>query len=339
MEVKIGKRERGRREHIFTGDEAVVSRIWMPGSKYDGMVERIQPLKNTETSGTITIIRGERSTKAVQMKSLVSDNPLYHLIKFYAARLARGRFPENFIDIEELRYIKRGKEVASAMYSQFIEDSTNEREARKRAMEKYYNFRKRGNDDEAEEFKITDENEHREKRPQLRILIERFEEEGFVIVHPCANYQVDKSGNVVFFELEAINIKKMGIRNATELLLTSLIESAETIQTVRGEIKVNKAKERKINGSIERKMRSREFFRGLVSWIGIKSILTETNPRAIKIGEFELEEIENPVRNWVERIGNKEKIRRIDEFSQEVDKMIRKIVHPNEVFDFSIGPV
>ncbi|MBI5222913.1 hypothetical protein HY990_00670 [Candidatus Micrarchaeota archaeon] len=206
----------GKREHVFIGDEARVSRIWRPGSRFDGMVERIQEISEIKTKSRFRIGRNQ----------VIGTNDInYHLLKYLCSRLARTRFPGNFVDQSELRFFRRGKGPEySATYSKFIEDTNNAKERRKKSMDNYYKTFDL-DEERAKTLRDNGDQEERNKVPQMVQLIRKFEDAGFVLAHPEANYQIDAMGNVVFFEIAQIEPEKIipGNDNLDELLQMALI--------------------------------------------------------------------------------------------------------------------
>jgi len=206
-------------------DEARVSRIWAPGTKYDGMVERVQKITRIvpvqKQQYFELIYRDERLQEDPVPITWCQSELLYHLIKFLAMRAAKSLFPENFANLQSMFiFLKRGC-LHTATYSDFVSDDTGVIERRMKTMRDYYGFfrkmsKRMDHDDEfynaIEKYREAADQSERELNPALENLVAKISSVGITIAHPEMNYHISKN-STIFFELAGLDIQK-GIESA-----------------------------------------------------------------------------------------------------------------------------
>lgn len=194
MAILFKEAVKGKREPIFTGDQARVSRVWT-GKKYDGLVERRS--KGEDFLFTYNSIKDDDCYKRGNIIAI--DGGSSSVLKYISTKVAGAFFPGKFVNYREIRIGTNHTNI----YSDFVEDTTGTAKRKREAMERYYKekdceIRDKIRDD-------ADEKEH-ELAPRLKTQIQKAESAGIRMKHPEANYQIDSSGNIVFFEVDGIEI-------------------------------------------------------------------------------------------------------------------------------------
>ncbi len=187
MRILFAQPPPGERVPICTTDEARIRRIQCP-SGCPEMVERIQPIER-RTSHNFKLGKSR----------FFQDRTTYHILKFLAVALARTKYPNNFVDMNELRIFRQGQLVA-ASYSKPVSDETGVAQRRSDAMRSFYEETDPSKKEEIRERANALENEI---TPGLQSMPVMLYWEGIGIPHPEANYQVS-NGEIVFFEVDQI---------------------------------------------------------------------------------------------------------------------------------------
>jgi hypothetical protein len=191
---------RGRRESICKSDEARVGRMIRP-EKYAGMVERLQVGDNNPFS---------KSMKFVIFPSPDGDNrypvnpadPSNPLLRFLSLRFARSLFPDNFVDMRELRISKKtGGKLVSAMYSDYVPDATGVIPRRDEYFRKFYGTTDGGRQKNIQQEAMRIEHE---SCATLSNVSRMMDLAGIIVPYPEFNYHVS-NGKVVFFEVLGID--------------------------------------------------------------------------------------------------------------------------------------
>lgn len=197
MLIKWAKPLEGAKQHLCEGDEATVSRILTEG-KYPGLVERIQPIRYGSSFG---LIDSERNGHEVRSSALP-----YHLLRFLAGRLAKLLWPENFINLRELRVYHEPLAFGeSAIYSDFVPDENG-------VSERIKSDRSRTKSGVSSDvvWYIRQQRRMAEARinPKLFPTYDLVCGSGLYIAVPAANYHL-ADGKTVFMEVEGINLHNM----------------------------------------------------------------------------------------------------------------------------------
>jgi hypothetical protein len=196
MAILFKEPVKGKREQIFTGDQAQVSRIWTKG-KHNGLVERRSV--GEDFLFTYNSIKGEDDHK--RGNTIIIEGGSSSVLKYISTKVAGAFFPGNFVNYREIRIGKKRTNV----YSDFVDDTTGASQRKREAMERYYrenNWRIR------DRIRDTADKKEHELAPQLKTKIEEVETAGICMKHPEANYQIDSQGRIVFFEVDGIKIVK-----------------------------------------------------------------------------------------------------------------------------------
>ena len=194
----------GERKLICKTDEARVSRIH-GRPPYGGMVERLQRVerKHGKVQNFMILMKNEQYASS----GLIGQHePLYHVIKFLALGMARAIFPDNIVNVHELRFFTRRGKLYAATYSDFVPDESGVVE-RLRAVRVRYNRAKTREAD----LRIIGEADEEERRlnPNLGELVEKIEKGcGILLAHPEANYHMS-DGKIVFFEANGLDFGEM----------------------------------------------------------------------------------------------------------------------------------
>lgn len=203
MPIVFKEPVKGRREHIFKGDQAEVNRIWTKG-KYNGLVERRCQredfrFKYLEMNPDE---RGDFKKRQPHIsKIFLVDGKGASVMKYIATKFANIVFPENFVNYRELRI---GRECTN-IYSDFVEDTNDAVKRKKEAMQKFYI-----EEDHQARTLIREDADRKENElsPSLKAKIDEVHEGGIYLKHPEANYQIDSEGKGVFFEVDGIELHK-----------------------------------------------------------------------------------------------------------------------------------
>jgi len=203
--IKYAPPVKGKRKLLCRTDEATVSRIRAPFSSYDGMVERIQPVSTPEKDKVKGIMFNLRFGSGDLGVNYGPVDIMYHLMKFLSLRAAKSTFPENIVNVVELRIFRRHGAVQTAMYSDFVSDDNGVIARRKEAMRRFY-----VNTSPKEKLQIITSADRCERKmnPSLGPLALKIQRTGYSLSHPEANYHVS-DGATVFFEIDGVGIHKV----------------------------------------------------------------------------------------------------------------------------------
>jgi len=193
---------RGRREPLCKSDEARASRMTGP-EKYAGMVERLQVAGSSPFSNSMRFVI-HPTPDGTNVYPFYPENPRNPMLRFLSLRLAKSLFPDNFVDMRELRISERRGKIVSAMYSVYVPDQTGVIPRRDEFSRNYYGSR--GNERREQIRNDAARTEH-ESCPSLSSAIRTADLAGIIVPHPEANYHFS-DGNVVFFEVLGIDFPK-----------------------------------------------------------------------------------------------------------------------------------
>lgn len=198
MLISLQNPPKGRRIQICRADEAVVRRI-ISLDKYNGMCERIQKVSALPFHFLIVRTDDFEGTASIRISPMEA---VYHLLKFLSARFARAMFPDNFVNMHELRFFRKRDGLYAATYSDFVPDETGVIKRRHAAMQRFYQAKTKNESDEV--IRKTDSQE-RISNPAIVELAECIGRVGIGIPHPEANYHVS-DGKTVFFEVCSLHM-------------------------------------------------------------------------------------------------------------------------------------
>ncbi len=193
-----------RKEHIFTGEEAVVSRVWSKKLPWlDGLVERKQEMRNPVQRGV-----GPGHDRALVgfcgngnwVHTLEDKQEEYSYFVFASINFANSLFPENIINPRHFRVIAEGELKKFAIYSGYVRDETDVLERKRKAMELYYTS---GMD--CNTIRNTADRIENKLNQECERLGGEISNAGPGILHPELNYQV-QDGKTIFFEVEGIRM-------------------------------------------------------------------------------------------------------------------------------------
>ncbi|MDO8554898.1 MAG: hypothetical protein Q7S22_08870 [Candidatus Micrarchaeota archaeon] len=194
MLVTLKPPVRAKKELICRGDEAVVRRI--KDGEYAGMVERLQRVGKETGLQLFWINRNIESNSQI---------PSYSLLKFLAGSLVHTLFPENFVNLQELRFFTyHGGKRRSYIYSEFVPDEDRVVVRRQANMEMFYTLSLRDG------IIFRDETDERERKlnPSLGELSDQMLQSGIIVSHPEANYHF-ANNQIVFFEVSGLDLQKI----------------------------------------------------------------------------------------------------------------------------------
>jgi hypothetical protein len=199
---------KGKRELMCKTDEARVSRIRVPFSKYDGMVERLQAVAPFTPDKDQRFGIFHRRTPVVGFDEPVleigSHMLAYHVLKFLALSVGKALNSRNFVNARELRVFRGNEGLYTAMYSDFVSDDNGVIGRRAKAMREYYGSEPKKS---AKILKEADRLEH-ELNPRLSKCAKDVQVfAGVRIPHPESNYHLS-GGETVFFEVCGIDIHR-----------------------------------------------------------------------------------------------------------------------------------
>jgi hypothetical protein len=205
MRVLSKKPVRGRKTLICNGDEALVRRI-SSKSRYDGMVERIQPIGKNHFFFDFDLLTSRNPTHPLKCVydgfSFHPSGLAYHLVKFFSLAYAHCMLPRNFPTPLEMRVYMDSKGMHAATYTEHVPDEDGAIERRRAASERYYSII---DGDKKESIKRKADEEEIRRNPAILDIQRRALEYGITISHPEANYHM-RRGEPVFFEVSALDI-------------------------------------------------------------------------------------------------------------------------------------
>jgi len=203
--IKFAPPVKGKRELLCRTDEATVSRIRAPFLKYDGMVERMQPVSIPQKDKVKGIMFNLRFGSGDLGVNYGPVDIMYHLMKFLSLRAAKSKFPENIVNAVELRVFRCHGAAHTAMYSDFVSDDNGVIARRKKAMRRFY-----GKTSTKEKIQIITAADRCETKmnPKLGPLASKIRKAGYSLCHPEANYHVS-DGATIFFEIDRVEIHKV----------------------------------------------------------------------------------------------------------------------------------
>lgn len=194
---------RGRREPICKSDEARVSRLNKP-EKYAGMVERLQVGDDSPFSKSMRFVI-HPTPDGTNLFPVFPENPANPMLRFLSLRFARSLFPDNFVNMHELRISARaGGKLASAMYSDYVADETGVIPRRAEFFRKFYETKDIGRQEQIQQDAMRSEHESCASLSEVSRIMEL---SGIIVPHPEANYHVS-GGKVVFFEVLGLDLPK-----------------------------------------------------------------------------------------------------------------------------------
>ncbi len=194
---------RGRRESICKSDEAKVSRMIRP-EKYAGMVERLQVGDDSPFSKSMRFVI-HPTPDGTNLYPVYPENPANPILRFLSLRFARSLFPDNFVDMHELRIsTKAGGKLASAMYSDYVPDETGVIPRRAEFFRLFYGTKDSWRQEQIRQDATRTEHESCATLTEVSRMMGL---SGIIVPHPEANYHVS-DGKVVFFEVLGIDLPK-----------------------------------------------------------------------------------------------------------------------------------
>ncbi len=210
MIIKYAGPVRGGRELMCKTDEAQVSRIRGSSARYEGMVERLQTNATVGRDHSFAIkgTNGDYHGNPRSYEYRVSaESCIYHFGRFLALRAARALFPDNIVDVRELRMRRENGVLYSATYSDFVSDDNGVIKRRADTMREFY-ARTFASEDARRRFVAAADRAERRLNPDLEPLSSRIKEAGIGLSHPEQNYHLS-DGTTVFFEIDDIDPKKV----------------------------------------------------------------------------------------------------------------------------------
>jgi len=228
LNIRLEGPPNARRRIIFKGDEATISLLGskrplreadgsgdtLPSfaragfSRFDGLVERLQrirPISREKTISELPVAFRQEFGFCISSWSLrkyTPDDPMYHILKYAALRLAGRMFPGNFLPAHELHIFHAGRSTYSAMYSDHVPGSEGALERRKDQYRRYYEA---SSDDERGRVQKMNDDTERRMCPGLIPKAMEVRSAGLLVRHPEANYAMHE-GKVLFFEIAGLDI-------------------------------------------------------------------------------------------------------------------------------------
>lgn len=238
--VSYTKRPAGRRELIARGDEATVTRL--VGGGYDGMVERLQHSNQGHSKDPFYPFY-ERANDG--QLPIPGHRPETFVIRFFHLAFSKLIFPDNFINVTEMKLQKTTSGLLAAAYSDYVQTSEDAIQRRRQHYHQYYapagkefhdnlppvqteiaiqklrrDSRKISNDEKSAKMQLRYSIDHQEfvKEPGLLLKTEETLKAGILISHPSMNYGLDHNGNIVFFEVDSISLNQavVAANNSTQ---------------------------------------------------------------------------------------------------------------------------
>ncbi|MBI5159738.1 hypothetical protein HY992_06485 [Candidatus Micrarchaeota archaeon] len=195
-----------RREFLARGEEATVSRVWLPGRR-EPLVERRQRLASHPSTYKELLVFEDR------MGILVSPlQDRYYWFSFYALQIALLLAPDSFMRVRSLHFSDEPEGRFALMYSDLVEDSNGAIERKAKSIEE---FRKLFASTFGAEFdkaydalRARGDALERDTTCSLGAAISNIPR-CIAVPHPEANYHLAPDGRIVFFEVAKIDINEL----------------------------------------------------------------------------------------------------------------------------------
>ncbi len=200
MLVTFSPPVKGTRKPIGKSNEASVWTISGTSTRYDGMVERLQPVVSRPIDQDFGIIIPP------YCHLLRPSSSFYHVSRFLALKAAKALFPDNIVDARELRMFMRDGVQHAATYSGFVSDDNGAVQRHAESMRRFYETEFASRQEEMEFIAKMDRVE-RAFNPELNWLPDAIRVVGLEPNHPEANYHLS-NGKTVFFEINSIDLVK-----------------------------------------------------------------------------------------------------------------------------------
>ncbi|MEM4554589.1 MAG: hypothetical protein QXT25_01945 [Candidatus Anstonellaceae archaeon] len=195
-----------KKKHIFTGDEAKVSKVTLsrPFFGKNVLVERKMEINKNQNPVLSPKVFFFYESGNLPRTVALSNSIHGQLLHYYSLKLAAALFESNFPKMRAVRFSCKGSRIFSSIYSDFVPDENAVIPRKAKAMKKYYSL----DESRRQQFKLMHEaNEIKLCNKLLPSLVE-ISNAGFVLSYPLTNYHFAK-GNCVFFEVDGIILDKL----------------------------------------------------------------------------------------------------------------------------------